>query len=183
MLNLKARQSELKRAWRAFPGVWKPEEVPAKKLLLEEGAIARKAFLIEKGCIRVWFNYDGKQISFQFFFEGEVVCSVESFTKGVPSPYAIETIESCLLRSIGKKDMERAIRESKYLHDYLMSWAVDKQAEFIRHFFSYLRDNPYQRYRNLINEHPRIIQRVPLQYVASYLGISPVSLSRIRSKL
>lgn len=175
-------RSRLLQAWRKYPHVWKQLEVPARHVLLREGDIARKAFYIEKGCARVWFMHDGKQISFQFFFEGDVVCSVESYSKSVPSPYSIETIEPSVVRWISKHDMDRAIREDEFLHDYLAAWAVESQATFIRHFFSFLKDNPYERYTGLIREHPKIIQRVPLQYIASYLGISPVSLSRIRSR-
>lgn len=175
-------KGRLLQAWRKYPHVWRPLEVPARHVLLREGDIARKAFYIEKGCARVWFMHDGKQISFQFFFEGDVVCSVESYSKSVPSPYSIETIEPSIVRWISKQDMDRAIREDAFLHDYLAAWAVDSQAAFIRHFFSFLKDNPYERYTGLIREHPKIIQRVPLQYIASYLGISPVSLSRIRAR-
>lgn len=177
-----SQRKALKKAWSKYPGVWKRVEVPAKQVLLQEGAVSRKSYLIEKGCIRVWFNHEGKDISFQFFFEGEVVCSVESFNRGVPSPFAIETIEPSVLRWIAKADLDRAIREDDFLHDYLMAWSVDSQAAFIRHFFSFLKDNPYQRYTHLLEEHPQIIRRVPLQYIASYLGITQVSLSRIRKR-
>jgi len=179
-----SRQSKtlLLQAWKRYPHAWKQLEVPARHMLLREGEISRKAFFIEKGCARVWFIHEGKEISFQFFFEGEVVCSVESYSKSIPSSFSIETIEPSVVRWIAKTDMDRAIREDAFLHDYLAAWAVDSQAAFIRHFFSFLKDNPYQRYTNLIKEHPKIIQRVPLQYIASYLGITQVSLSRIRSR-
>jgi CRP-like cAMP-binding protein len=175
-------RSKLRRAWSKYPNAWKRVEVPARHILLREGEIARKAFLIEKGCARVWFMHDGKEISFQFFFEADVVCSVESYTKSIPSPYSIETIEPSTVRWIRKHDMDLAIREDPFLRDYLAAWAVESQAAFIRHFFSFLKDNPYERYSSLVQEHPKIIQRVPLQYIASYLGISPVSLSRIRGR-
>jgi hypothetical protein len=65
----------------------------------------------------------------------------------------------------------------------MLNWAVERQSAYIRHFFSLLKDMPQQRYKALLDETPKIIQRVPLQYIASYLGITPVSLSRIRNKL
>jgi hypothetical protein len=64
-----------------------------------------------------------------------------------------------------------------------MDWSVDRQSEFIKHFLSFLKDTPQQRYENLLQQKPEIIKRIPLQYIASYLGITPVSLSRIRNKI
>jgi CRP-like cAMP-binding protein len=181
--ELKNKRQHLRQAWKKYSELWHRIEVPAKSILLKEGDIARKAYLIEKGCIRVWFNHQGKEISFQFFFEGDVVSSTESFRKRVPSRYTIETIEPSIIRWISKSDLDTVIRENDFLNHYLMDWAVDRQAEFIQHFFSFLKDNPQQRYKDLLLQKPRIIQRVPLQYIASYLGITPVSLSRIRNKM
>lgn len=177
-----AEQDRLVRAWNRYPGAWKPLEVPAGHLLLREGQVSRKAFLIEKGCARVWFGHEGKQISFRFFFEGEVICSVESFSKAVPSAYAIETVEPSRLRWISRTDFMRALEEDPFLKDYLLRWAVESQGTFIRHFFSFLKDSPYERYQMLLRDHPEIIRRVPLQHIASYLGITQVSLSRIRGR-
>jgi CRP-like cAMP-binding protein len=181
--DLNSRELQLKSAWKKYKHLWNRVEVPARTVLLKEGDISRKAYVIERGCVRVWFNHNGKEISFQFFFEGDVVLSVESFRKMAPSSFYIETIEAAVLYWISRTDMDRVIREDSFLNNYLMDWAVERQAEFIRHFFSFLKDSPRQRYENLLHDKPQIIQRVPLQYIASYLGITPVSLSRIRNRV
>ena len=183
MKEEESRLRQVKEAWKKYQHYWTRVEEPAKTLLLKEGMISRKAYVIQRGCLRVWFNHNGKEISFQFFFEGEVVLSVESFRKSIPSPFNIETIEPSVLYWISRGDMDRVIKEDAFLNNYLMDWAVERQAAFIRHFFSFLKDTPRQRYENLLAERPQIIQRVPLQYIASYLGITPVSLSRIRNKI
>lgn len=182
-MHLTAQESKLKEAWSAYKSMWHPISVPAKTILLKEGAYANKLFKVINGALRVWFNHDGKEISFQFFFEGDVVCAVESFRKNVPSMFNIETIEPCELIWISKPDLDTVVAESAYLNKYMMDWAVDRQSEFIRHFFSFLKDMPQQRYENLLHQKPEIIKRIPLQYIASYLGITPVSLSRIRNKV
>src|SRR6476646_1950254 len=86
-------------------------EVPAGTVLIKEGAIAKKAFLIEKGCIRAWLNSNGNDITFQFFFENEAVSSGESFRKNIPSLFTIETIEPCVLHWIHKKDWQQVMKE------------------------------------------------------------------------
>ncbi|WP_214071456.1 Crp/Fnr family transcriptional regulator [Mucilaginibacter sp. dw_454] len=173
---------QVRAAWKKYYHLWKREDVGAKHVLLKEGDISRKVYMIEKGCVRNWFNHNGKEISFQFFFEGDVVYSAESFRKNIPSVYTIETIEPVSLRWLSQKDME-LIREDLLLYNEMIRRAVDKQAEFMRHFFSYLRDTPKERYELLLYQNPEIIKRVPLQHIASYLGITAVSLSRIRNRI
>jgi hypothetical protein len=65
----------------------------------------------------------------------------------------------------------------------MLNIAFERQFHYMRHFLSFIRDTPEQRYLNLLKEQPHIIQRVPQHYIATYLGITPVSLSRIRKRL
>ncbi|WPU92564.1 Crp/Fnr family transcriptional regulator [Mucilaginibacter sabulilitoris] len=169
-------------AWKKYRHLWKYEDVPAKHLLLKEGDICRKVILIEKGSLRTWFNHDGREISFQFYFEGDAVSSPESFYKHTPSQFSIETLEPTRLRWLDTRDMEIIIKDPVILH-FMMNHANERRTEFMRHFFSYLKDSPTQRYENLLREKPEVIKRVPLQHIATYLGITQVSLSRIRNKI
>jgi len=161
-------------------------EVPAKTTLLKEGEISKKAFMIEKGCIRAWFNSDGKDITFQFFFENSVVASIESFRKNIPSLVTIETIEPSIVWRIDKKDMDIILEDMKeipQLRDMFINGVFERTFDYMKHFFSSIKDSPLQRYQNLLKEKPHIVQRVPQHYIASYLGITTVHLSRIKSKL
>jgi CRP-like cAMP-binding protein len=169
-------------AWEKFDHLFKRINVPAKKILLREGEVSRKAYFIEKGCLRTWFNNNGKDVTFQFFFENEAVSSIESFSKGVPGVFNIETIEPCTLRWIHKNDFEKIIAQSPEIRMQMAEINLERQFVYMHQFLSFLKDIPPQRYANLLNEKPHILQRVPLQYIASYLGITPVSLSRIRNK-
>jgi CRP-like cAMP-binding protein len=171
----------LKDKWESYAHLWKQTAVPAKTVLLKEGAISRKAFLIEKGCVRLWFNNNGKDITFQFFFENEGVSSIESFRSGKPSLFTIETIEPCVLRVIQKKDFETMLAASPELNKYVYETIFERLLFYQQLFLSRIKDNPQKRYLDLLKNHPRIIQRVPQQYIASYLGITAVSLSRIRN--
>ena len=161
-------------------------EVPARTILLQEGAVSKKAFIIEKGCLRLWFNNQGRDVTFQFFFENEAVSSIESFRKNIPSFFTIETIEPSVIHMIHKKDMEKIfndINEMPEMKGRMLNIAFDRQFHYMKHFLSFIKDTPTQRYLNLIRENPQIILRVPQHYIASYLGITPVSLSRIRNKM
>jgi CRP-like cAMP-binding protein len=172
--------------WSRYTGCFRQMQVSAKTVLLKEGEISKKLFLIEKGCIRVWFNNNGKDITFQFFFENNVVASIESFRKKIPSPVTIETLEPSTLWWIHKKDLDNIVEEIKdvpALRDLFIDAVFERTFGYMKHFFSSIKDTPQQRYLNLIKEKPQIVKRVPQHYIASYLGVTTVHLSRIKSKL
>lgn len=172
--------------WNNYVSCFKKMEVPAKTVLLQEGEIAKKMFLIEKGCVRVWFNNNGKDVTFQFFFENNTLASLESFKKKIPSEVVIETIEPCVIWWIHKKDVDRIIseiNEMPLLREKFIDALFERTFDYMKYFFSFIKDTPTERYLNLIAERPQIVQRVPQHYIASYLGISSVHLSRIKNKL
>jgi len=172
--------------WDDYIGRFKRVQVPAKTILLQEGDISRKAYLIEKGCLRVWFINKGEEVTFQFFFENNTVSSIESFKKSIPSLFSIETIEPCTLWWIDKTDVEsmlEEVNEIAAIRNQVMDVMFERTLNYIQHFLSFIRDTPQERYENLITNQPYIVQRVPQHYIASYLGISRVHLSRIKNKI
>ena len=172
--------------WIEYTNYFNRIEVPAKTTLLEEGEVSKKLFIIEKGCVRVWSNNNGKDLTTQFFFENQSVASIESFIKQFPSPVVIETIEPSVIWWISKNDMDKILEEVKEipeLRDRFIDMIFQRTFDYIRHFVSFIKDSPTQRYLTLIEEKPQIVQRVPQHYIASYLGVTTVHLSRIKSKL
>lgn len=174
----------MKSKWNKFSQYFKQQEIPAKTILLAEGKISKTMFFIEKGCLRTWVNNDGKEITTQFFFEGDSVSSIESFRTNQPSLYSIESLEPCILQTLSQKDFQAIIETSpdfdlkKEMEEHLFNRLLQAQ----QLFYSYLKNNPQKRYEELIKKHPEILQRVPQHYIASYLGITSVSLSRIRNR-
>jgi len=158
-------------------------ELPAKTTLLSEGEISKNVWFIEKGCIRAWFNNNGNDLTFQFFFENESISSIESYRTGQPSVFSIETLEPCIVHVIRKPDMERLLLESPEIKSALEDSIFQRLLFYQKLFLSRIRDNPRERYLDLLKNQPEIIRRIPQHYIASYLGITAVSLSRIRNKV
>lgn len=173
---------EASKQWEKYLHLFKRIEVPAKTILLKEGDIARKAYFIEKGCARLWFNNNGKDVTFQFFFEDEGVSSIESFKTRQPSLFSIETIEPCIMHAISDKDFNMILAEAPALNNYIQETIFHRLVYYQKLFLSRIKDNPQKRYQELLKEQPHILLRVPQHYIASYLGITSVSLSRIRNK-
>ncbi len=165
-----------------FKHLFKRQEVPAKTILLKEGQISRTMYFIEKGCLRTWVNNDGREITTQFFFEGDKVSSIESFRANKPSLYSIESIEPCILQTISQQEFQNTLENSPEVKEEMQKHLFKRLLQSQKTFYSYLKNTPQQRYKKLIEEHPHIVQRIPQHYIASYLGITSVSLSRIRNR-
>jgi len=168
--------------WNKFSHFFERQELPAKTVLLKEGEISKKAYYIEQGCIRLWFNNHGKDVTFQFFFEGQAVSSIESFRKEQPSLFAVETIEPCIIHMISRKNFQAVLNTTPSIKREIEEHTFQRLVFYQKLFLSRIKDNPQRRYQDLIKHHPNILQRVPQHYIASYLGITPVSLSRIRNR-
>lgn len=156
--------------------------IPSKTILLEEGKVADKLYLIRKGCLRLFFYNNGKDITFQFFFEGDFVASFDSLHKRTPSLFYLESIEPTELTVIKRDDFYTLINNDSSLRKLYEEKLIDRFHTYQQLFLSRIKNTPQQRYEELLKEYPNIIKRVPQHYIASYLGITPVSLSRIRNR-
>ncbi|MCX4276430.1 MULTISPECIES: Crp/Fnr family transcriptional regulator [Muribaculum] len=156
--------------------------VPSKAILLEEGKVAEKLYLIRKGCLRLFFYNEGKDITFQFFFEGDFVASFDSLYKRTPSLFYLESIEPTELTAIRREDFYNLINNNLSFRQLYEEKLIDRFHAYQQLFLSRIKNTPQRRYEELLKEYPNIIQRVPQYYIASYLGITPVSLSRIRNR-
>ena len=156
---------------------------PSKSIILEEGKVADKLYYVHSGCIRLAFNNDGKDVTFQFFFPGDIVASFDSLHNGTPSLFSLESIEPSELLAIGGKELRNIIRTNDGLRDEYERLLADRFHAYQQLFLSRIRNTPQQRYEELLLQNPEIVKRIPQHYIASYLGITPVSLSRIRARM
>jgi len=184
--HFKDRFPKLNTYWDKYLPFQKRVEAPAKTVLLEEGRISQHYIFIEKGCVRTFFNNNGDDKTVQFFFENEGLSSFDSFINNVPSAFTIETIEPSVIYLLPKQHVLRLMDELSHEPDFaqmILQMTARRQMHYINEFVSIIRDTPEQRYQLLLSERPHIVQRVPQHYIASYLGVSKVHLSRIKSKL
>lgn len=165
-----------------FGSIFIERKIAPKTVLLNAGQIANYVHFIKKGCIRQWFNKDGKDITFQFFIEGQAVASIESLITKQPSMFTIESIEPSTIISISKDDFEQIQQLYPHLKEEFQQMMFHRFRNYTQLFLSRIKDTPKKRYENLLKDQPEIIKRIPQHYIASFLGITPVSLSRIRNK-
>ena len=168
--------------WNRFQDFFIEREINSREILLHEGKISGQAYIIKKGCLRQWFNKDGKEITFQFFFESQPVASIDSFIHNQPSLFTIESIEPSTILSISKDNFEELLRIFPEMNDAFQDYLFQRFRNYAQLFLSRIKDTPQERYEDLMKNNPEIIRRIPHHYIASYLGITPVSLSRIRNR-
>lgn len=173
----------IKDNWEEIKEMFTEIQVPPKTTLLGEGEIANYLYFINQGCLRLWFNDDGRDITFQFFFEQQEVSSFESFFHNEPSLFNLETIESSQLTMIKKDDYQKILNMFPELKEYSTQLMAERFVHYTKLFLSRMKNSPEQRYVELCSQKSRILKRVPNHYIASYLGITPVSLSRIRKRI
>lgn len=172
-----------KKLWNKLQKVSNELSIKSKTVLLEEGDIASDIYFIKKGCLRQSFNKDGKDITFQFFFEDQSVASIDSFMHDKPSLFSIESIEPSNLLSIKKEAFKEILSSVPEFKDGFQDFILQRMMNYSQLFLSRIKDTPQERYADLMVNHPEIIRRIPQHYIASYLGITPISLSRIRNRI
>lgn len=173
---------QLENNWSEISRLLHKKTYPEKTTLLFEGDISDKIFIIEKGALREWNNFDGKDITFQFFFEGQGVSSFESFHLNKQSNFSIKTIEKSELYILEKSDLEKLLLNFPFMDSFISEAICERFIDYTNYFLSHLKELPEERYISFKEKNPQIEERVPSYYVASYLGITPVSLSRIKQR-
>ena len=160
------------------------KEIPARTILLRGGEIAAEVYMVIKGCLRSYFiKENGAEITSQFFIEGKMVTSIESTMTNTPSRSYIDAIEDSIIGIIQMKNFLNLAQEDNLAKDHFNRILLSKLINYMNLHASFILDNPEKRYRKLLQDNPELISRLPQQYIASYLGITPVSLSRIRNRL
>ena len=151
-------------------------------LLLKEGQNTKESYFILKGCIRTYYQIDGEEKTTAFYTEMDVLTPHCVINKA-PSEYFISCVEDSIL-SISNADMEIEIN-SKFPKFDIMCRKLSEQllAKQQLDFDEFKTSSPEQRYLNLLQKRPDLVQRVPQHQLASFLGIKPQSLSRLRARI
>lgn len=153
------------------------------EVVLEEGVVSNKCYLVIQGSLRQFKLIDGTEKTSAFFFEEDPVISYSGYLKNEPSEYAVQCLEDCMLIS-GTKEQELKMRQTNPLLEYLAHHIMVNDFKKAENYISLLNNfSPEERYQLLVKNNPQLFNRVPLVHIASYLGVTPESLSRIRRRI
>jgi len=157
-----------------------------KQFFAEYGKVCDKVGFIVTGSVRYFHVKDGIDITGYFSFENEFLSSYKSYLTNEPSINYIQALEDTRIINISKKDMETM------LNNPLLAYKMERFGRLIAEHYlccyedrvtSFITQSPEERYLQLISTGREILRRMPQHYIANFLGITPVSLSRIRRRL
>jgi CRP-like cAMP-binding protein len=157
--------------------------LPKNEILITEGKICNQLYFLQQGAIRGFYINDGKEVTNWFAFENDFVTSSHSFITQQPSVENIQLLEGCILWTITKEKLSALFNQ---FHDIERLVRIAYEKYYIRleeRFINAQFKTATERYVQLLLQTPHIVERVSLGHIASYLGISQETLSRIRSKL
>ncbi|GAB3641595.1 Crp/Fnr family transcriptional regulator [Spirosoma arcticum] len=160
-----------------------PRKLTKHEHYLRAGEVCTQIAFINQGCLRYYYLKDGTEFNGQFFFEGSWIGEYQSFLTGQPSIQYFDALENAELLVMQHRDLQKLYTDLPKFERFGRVLAENVVIGSQRRTASLLFDSPEERYLNLISDRPKVIERIPLHHIASYLGIKPESLSRIRKRL
>ena len=146
------------------------------------GHTCKTIYFITKGVARIYYFKDGIDITEQFFFENNIIARIESLFTGKPSRKAIQILEDAEIIAINSTQLFKLYDTFPEIERLFRKIFEAAYVETVNRIEGIQFHSAEERYNALVNEAPNVLMRVPLKHVASYLGITQVSLSRIRGQ-
>ena len=169
--------------WEIFAAKLIREELPKKKIILKNGQVEKYISFVEKGTLRFFASKGENERIFAFIFENEFACAYDSFLTQTPGLYNVETLTPTVLWRFPYETLQWLYKEIPVSNVIGRIVSEEIYLKKARRELSILLESPEERYLNLMAERPYLFQRIPLKYIASYIGISPQALSRIRNRI
>lgn len=167
---------------RFIGNVFRVKDFAKGEHFLLAGDICYEAAFIESGVFRFYINTDERDATYYFAAENEFICDYPSFLPQRPSSINIQALESAEIQAICFNDLQRFYREINFGERFGRLIAEEIFVDSIQQLASFYQDKPAVRYQNFVHRFPQLVQRLPQYYIASYVGIEPQSLSRIRRR-
>lgn len=151
---------------------------------IREGETCKEVAFVMSGTFRSYYISDkGEEITYCITFPNNLMTAYSSFITGQSTPENIQAITSVELRVVPKSEIDDLASKNPNWLRFLKVVAEQQYVELEKRIFQLQKNNAAQRYSNLIKNQPEYIQKIPLQYLASYLGITQRHLSRIRKEI
>jgi len=161
-----------------------PKRLRKRQYLLQEGDVNKYTSFVEKGMLRTYtVDEKGNEPILQFSFEGWWVADLYSFLTNEPSRYNIEALEDCELLLITKSSWDTMLDKIPALERYFRILIQNSLIATQQRLMGSMSETAQEKYIKLINNFPGCLHRVPQHMIASYLGITPETLSRIRGQM
>lgn len=167
----------------AFLRILEVKTFKKKEFLLQEGNICTKITFINSGCVRLFYNVEGVENTIQFFFGESWYTDYASFLTGQPTIENMQALENSEVVQFKKNDLYKLCDTFSIFDRVGRIFAENAYLAISQLNQMKTNEEPEIRYINLLKTRPELVQQIPQHYIASYLGIKPETLSRIRKRI
>jgi len=165
-------------------GYFKEEVLPQKDLIIHEGMISKKSYFLQAGIVRCYIiDLNGDEITTRFYSDPDFLNDFLSFFEQKPSEEYYELVTDCTLFSISYDNVQHCFHNIPEFREWGRMMLTLNYSYLNKRMISFHKETAQERYMNLIKKHPEILEKAPLNTIASYLGITKFSLSRIRKEV
>lgn len=158
------------------------KKLPKKAFLLQEGEVCRFSAFVVSGCLRSYrLDDEGHEHTLKFVIKDWWIVDNESYSNGTPAQFNIQALEDSELMVLSKESFQLLLEQIPQLRPLVDRLQTNSFNASQQRIYKQISASPEERYKTFVNTYPDIFNRVPLHMVASYLGISRETLTRIRS--
>jgi CRP-like cAMP-binding protein len=153
------------------------------EIIFTEGNVSDEIYFVTKGCVRLFYNVDGTDKTAFFYTEGQFICAGESYTYNIPASENYQAVEQTEIFVFTKSKIDVLLKE---IPKFEIIARIATENELItcqKVIASFVTKSAEERYIDLLETQGELFQRVPQQYIASFLGVSPETLSRIKTRV
>ncbi|MEM6723241.1 MAG: Crp/Fnr family transcriptional regulator [Bacteroidota bacterium] len=159
------------------------DSFPKSQLIVKEGQVSNRIYLITQGAMRIYFERDGLEKTDWIALEGDLMMAPASFFTQEPSEHLIETIEPTVALSLSYQELNSLYQQDHEIERMGRLITIESYLMMYKHLHLLRTLSAKERYQKLLDTQPHLIQRIPLTYIASFLNMSLETLSRIRGRL
>lgn len=174
------KQSE--KDWKTVSSLFRKQEFPKGYILLHTGQTENYLSFLNKGIVRFFISKEDNDLTFDFAFENNFFSGYSSFLTRNPSVYQIEALTQIEVWQLSYHDLQKVYNETDIGNFIGRQAGEELFLKKSKRELSFLNETAEERYLNLFTEQPDLLQKIPLKYIASYIGITPQALSRIRKR-
>lgn len=169
--------------WYIFSSKLSRQVFPKNHILLKTGQTEDYLSFVEAGILRYYIPKIENDLTFAFVFDDNFACAYDSFLTREPLTYQVETLAQTTLWQLKYADLQAIYNETEIGNKIGRIASEHLFLIKLKRELSLLNETAEQRYLNLFTEQPHLLQRIPLKYIASYIGVTPQALSRIRKRI
>ena len=152
-------------------------------LILREGQISTNCYSILTGCVRQYYIKDGEEKTTFFYTEGQTIYAMRGMSKNMPAKHYLACVEDTALTIMTQENETEMFRRFPRFETLSRKALEEELGRYQQMLANYITKSPEERYLNLLENRPQLLDRVPQYQLASYLGVKPESLSRIRKRI